>query len=189
MIDTYRKKVDRALADYQYACRQAEEEEKILQKAKKAESSTLEAQSILQTIAEHVQQEAHQQIADIVTRCLQAVFGEEEAYEFRIDFRQSRGKTEARLLFVRDGYEIDPMDASGGGVIDVAAFAVRLACLHLSAPQNRKLLVLDEPFKMLSKDYQPLVRELLESLSKEMGVQIILVTHSELLSVGKVIEL
>lgn len=187
-IDQIRRKVDHAMANYTHARRQAEEEQQRLDEAKQLESNTLEAQGILQSIAEHVQQQAHEQIADIVSRCLEAVFGE-DAYEFKIDFRQSRGKTEARLLFVRDGHEIEPMDASGGGVIDVAATGLRIACLVLTRPPCRRLLVLDEPWKHLSADYRPAMREIVQSLSKEMGVQFIIVTHSDEFTMGKVIRL
>lgn len=164
------------------------EQEAVKELSTKVED-TLAAQKIVQEVAEKVQQTAHKRIADVVTRCLKAVFGEEEAYEFRINFSQKRGKTEAELVFVRDGMEVDPYDGSGGGVIDVAAFALRLACLMLSLPKRRKLLVLDEPFRFLSVDYRPQVRALLELLAKDMGIQILMVTHAPDLVCGKVIEL
>ena len=148
-----------------------------------------QAQKILQAAAEAVQQQAHRRLASVVTRCLKAVFGEEDAYEFRIRFEQKRGKTEAQLLFARDGMEVDPVDAAGGGVIDVAAFALRTACLLLTVPPKRRLLVLDEPFKMLSRTYRARVRQLLITLAEEMSLQIIMVTHSEELIAGKVVEL
>lgn len=190
MINTskLRKKVDGLLADYRYQVRQVRQEQESLMDAKRQVSRVEAAQKIVQGIAETIQEQAHQQIASIVTRCLEAVFGP-EAYEFKIAFEQKRGKTEARLLFVRDGMEIDPLFAAGGGVIDVAAFALRLACLLLARPQPRKLLVLDEPMKMLSADYHQPMRELLMRLSKELGVQIIMVTHASGLRIGKVIEL
>ena len=82
------------------------------------------------------------------------------------------------------------MTESGGGAIDVASFALRVACLMLSRSQPRKILILDEPFKMISRDHnRQRVRELIETLSKEMGIQIILITHDPELTIGKVIEL
>ena len=85
--------------------------------------------------------------------------------------------------------EVDPMTASGGGVVDVASFALRLSCLVLSKPPINRILILDEPFKFLSEDYRERVRILLETLSKEMKTQIILVTHIEELKTGRMIEL
>lgn len=147
----------------------------------------IEAQQIVQEAAKQVQQKAHEQIASIVSRCLETVFS--EPYEFKIHFEQKRGKTEARLAFVRDGLEVDPITGAGGGVVDVASFALRLACLLLAQPPKRKFLCLDEPFRFLSKEFQPRVRGLLESLSKDLGIQILFTTHNTELQVGKIIRL
>lgn len=187
MIES-RKKLDRFLQDYQHAKRSAKEEAVVLEEAKQHVANVLEAQRLVQGVAEAVQHQAHQRIASVVSRCLEAVFGE-EAYAFKIHFEQKRGKTEARLAFVRGDIEVAPCDGAGGGVVDVAAFALRLACLILSRPQRRRLLVLDEPFRFLSREYRPRVRDLLLTLSREMGAQIIMVTHAEDLVTGKVVEL
>ena len=146
-----------------------------------------EAQQILQAVVQTVQREIHTRVASVVCRCLEAVF--DEPYEFRIHFERKRGQTEARLVFVRDGAEIDPISASGGGVVDVASFALRLACLMLTRPPVRRLVVLDEPFKFVSKGYRPAVRAMLETLSTEMGVQFVVVTHIDELRTGTVIDL
>ncbi len=187
-LQQHRKRIDLSLTNYKYACDSLRMDEKTLREVKDKEKATLEAQEILQGIAKEVQQAAHTQISSVVTRCLEAVFGD-EAYQFKIDFKQARGKTEARLLFVRDGEEIEPIDSTGGGVIDVASFALRLSCLILSRPARRRVLIMDEPWKFLSRDYQPLMRDMMEVLSEELGVQFIIVTHSDLIKCGKVISL
>ena len=146
-----------------------------------------EAQQIVQAVAETVQEEAHERIAGVVSRCLAAVF--DEPYEFHIRFERARGRTEAHLVFIREGMEINPIDASGGGVIDVAAFALRLSCLMLARPARRRILVLDEPFKFVSADRRGKVRIMLEGLAKDMGVQFIMVTHIPELQCGSIIEL
>jgi len=140
---------------------------------------------VIRTAAVKVQQTVHDQIASVVTRCLAAVF-EADAPEFRIVFEKKRGKTQARLVFVQDGKEIDPQDGDAGGLLDVAAFALRLAALRLAVPRPRQLLVLDEPFRMLSKDYSERAAALLLALSKELGIQIVMVTHNENFKVGTV---
>ncbi len=145
-----------------------------------------EAQGIAQVVAQQVQQEAHNQIAGVVTKCLEAVF--DEPYEFKIHFEKKRGRTEASLIFERDGLEIDPLTASGGGVVDVAAFALRLSCIMLSKPTLRRVLIMDEPFKFISDEFKERVRILLETLSKDMGVQFIMVTHIDELKTGNIIE-
>lgn len=185
-LPEHRRKADLLLADYKHAARSFKEERQALQDAERTLSDALEARKLLQIVAETVQKAAHQAVAGIVTRCLQTVFGE-ESYVFKIDFRGARGKTEARFLLCRDGNEIDPMDAAGGGVVDVVSFALRLVALILTKPSKRRLLCLDEPFRFLSQEYRPAVAELVQELAKELDVQFILVTHSEELMIGEVI--
>ena len=183
-----RRKVDQLLASYQHAKRKVKEEKAELVRCRKHVESVVQAQQLLQEVAETIQQSAHHQIAAVVSKCLETVFGE-NAYQFKINFRKARGKTEAELLFVRDGMEIDPVDASGGGIVDVASFALRFACLLLASPRKRRLILADEPFKHLSHQYRPRVRELLMTLANEFNMQIVFVTHSRELVCGKVIEI
>ena len=152
-----------------------------------AHKANKEAHVAIQQVATSIQQKAHDRIAAIVTRCLKTVF--EEDLEFRIFFETKANRTEARLAFVKDGKEVDPMEESGGGLVDVAAFAVRLSCLLLAKPPLRKLLILDEPFRFLSREYRERMKDLLLTLSSELGVQFIIVTHIEEFRVGTVVEL
>src|SRR5690606_22331285 len=122
-----------------------------------------------------------------VTRCLQSIF--DKPYEFQIKFLQKRGRTEAQMVFVRDGQEIDPLTASGGGVIDVAAFALRMASLMLSRPTPRRIIILDEPFKFVSEGRRPQIRQLLEELSEQTGFVFLMTTHIPELELGDVIRI
>jgi DNA repair exonuclease SbcCD ATPase subunit len=146
-----------------------------------------EAHALIQLVAQAVQQEAHQQIAGVVSQCLESVF--DDPYEFQIGFDRKRGRTEAELLFVREDIKVDPLTGSGGGAVDVAAFALRLACLVLSRPAIRPLLVLDEPWKHLSTRYRPRLRVLVQKLAEDFGVQFVIVTHSDEFKIGKIVDL
>jgi DNA repair exonuclease SbcCD ATPase subunit len=144
--------------------------------------------SIFQSICVQVQTAVHHSVSDIVTRCLRAVFGE-DAYEFQIAFEQKRGKVEAEMQFIRNGNIYDPMTQSGGGVLDVAAFGLRLSALLLSSRRYRRVLILDEPFRFLSVEYRSQIRDLIETLSKELDFQFILVTHAKELEIGDVVQI
>lgn len=182
----WRKKVDRELGRYRHAKVQREREAAAVEELERREDALLEAQSLAQEVAQLIQSKAHARIAEIVTRCLQLF---EEPYEFRITFERKRGRTVAHLSFFLDGEEVDPLSASGGGCVDVAAFALRVACLILARPQLRRLLVLDEPFKMLSAEYRSAARALIESLATELGVQFVIVTHDPRLRTGTIFDL
>lgn len=192
MIDLY-KELQRKLNDkrttYKIIKSNYKQEKENLEKAKGRLSSAETARELVQEVAQKLQQAVHNQIAGIVSLGLKTVFS--EPYNFKINFEKKRGRTEARLIFERDGLELDPISAAGGGVIDVAAFTLRVACLSLSKPALRPTLILDEPFKNVSKTkgYLDQIPLLLEKLAEEMGLQIIMVTHIEELKVGKVIDL
>jgi len=184
---TYRSQINELLLEHRVTSDAVKFEKKNLFDVEDKQTYAEEAQNILQHISQAIQQEAHDRISDVVSRCLEAIF--DEPYTFKIKFERKRGKTEANLIFERNELEIDPLTASGGGVIDVAAFALRLACLILTRPNARRLLVLDEPFRFLSSEYRSRVKNLLETLSEEMNIQFIQVTHINALRCGKVIEI
>jgi DNA repair exonuclease SbcCD ATPase subunit len=163
------------------------EESRLYIQVKADVSAAKEAIEILQEAAQATQQRVHERISSFVSQALQIVFGDK--YEFRILFQSQRKQTEAKLELLYEGEPMDPLTSTGGGVVDVVAFALRLACLTLSRPAARKLLVLDEPFKFVSVDRLPAVRQMLEELSQQAGIQIVMVTHLPALAVGHVIEI
>jgi hypothetical protein len=189
-VSDHRKQLDRLLAERNHAARLVREEKSILNRTERRITVMEESQSILQGIAKTIQQSAHKQISCVVTQCLRSVM-REDVYDFRIDFVEKRGKTEAKLIFFRNGIDFcDPLNEVPGGVIDLAAFALRIACLMLSRPRLRKVLILDEPYKFLNgEDYQEQVKGMLEELSQKLGIQFIIITDDPWLKVGKVIEL
>lgn len=173
--------------ELEFARRDVRAEKAELNAARQDHEHAVQAQSLIASMAKEVQQQVHKRISAVVSSCLAAVF--DDPYELKIDFEQKRGRTEARLKFSRDGNDVSPMDASGGGAVDVAAFALRAACLVLHRPRLRRLLVLDEPFKFVSEGFQPAIRSMLEQISRDLKIQIIMVTHNEAYETGKVIEL
>lgn len=181
------KRAGELAAERQHVRRRLKEETTALAEAEARVAAALEATKVVQQVAETVQAQAHARIAQVVTRCLSAVF--EDPYEFRILFEQKRGRTEARLVFVDGEQELDPLTAVGGGVVDIAAFALRLAALLLHQPPLRRILIADEPFRFVSAEYRDRVRVLLENLHAELGVQFIIVTHITELETGTVVRL
>lgn len=189
MLQNYRSKVNKLLAEYEHAKRQVVDEKRSLIDARKIEADLGESQKFVQAVAEQVQNLAHQQVASIVTRCLKAVFND-DAYDFNIAFEQKRNKTEAKLSFGRNGMEFDPCSSTGGGAVDVASFGLRLVSLLLNRPAKRRLLVLDEPFsRVRGSEYQENVNEMLPTLARELDVQIVCVGDTWLDTDGKIVEL
>lgn len=153
-----------------------EKQNKIL---KKDLINTEQAQIILQTVARQTQQQLEFHISEMVTLALSSVF--KDNYEFKIEFIEKRGKTEAELWFLKEGKKINPrMD--GGGIIDIAAFALRLSLWKLLKTKTRNTFFLDEPFKHLKGlEENKKVIQMIKMLSDKLNLQIIMV-HDERVS-------
>lgn len=165
-----------------------DEAEEMIEKKEQEIELLEQTQADCQIVASSIQQVAHKQIARIVEKCLSTIF--DEPYKFEIVFERKRGKTEAKPVFIRDGQVIDkPLKGSGGGAIDIAAMALRLASIILTKPKQRKILILDEPFKFVSQRYRKNIAQMLKELSEGYGIQIIMVTHVEELKIGTIYQL
>jgi DNA repair exonuclease SbcCD ATPase subunit len=139
-----------------------------------------QARELIRIAGETTQRGLSYHISEITSLALEAVF--DSPYELTTTFVQRRNKTECDLLFTRDGNTVDPMDASGGGAVDVAAFALRVASWSMMNPRLRNTIILDEPMKNLSKDMQDKASLMLKEVSKKLGVQFLIVTHEEQLA-------
>ncbi len=141
---------------------------------------TKHAQSIIQIVAQKTQKDLEYRLSGLVDLALKAIF--EHPYKLKIEFVLRRGKTECDIFFEKNNKIYDPLYCSGGGVIDVVAMALRVAIWSLT--QSRNVLILDEPFRFLSKEYQEKASFMLKELSKKLNLQIIMVSHSDSLIEG-----
>lgn len=147
--------------------------------AMKSELETAEkARVIIQEVGLKTQAQLQFHISDITSLALTAVF-DSDAYELRASFVQRRNQTECDLLFVRDEQEIEPLEASGYGAVDVASFALRVVSWSMQHPRLRNTIILDEPFRFLSTNYQSAASRMIKELSTRLGLQFIIVTHEE----------
>ena len=140
----------------------------------------VEAIEVVRIVGEAAQGKLRFHVQDLVTTALEAVFGR-EAYQFRMDFQVARNRTECQLWLDREDTRIHPLRGAGGGVADVTSFALRLAAWSMQTPRSRPLLVLDEPFRWLSRDLQQLASAMLRELCGQLGVQVVAVTHEQAL--------
>lgn len=144
--------------------------------------STIEARALLQTAAEQIQKLVEAKMSSLVTSALNSVF--DEPYTFRVEFVKKRNNVECLLIFEKDGVVFDkPVDSIGGGALDVASFALRIAFHQII--KNQSTIFLDEPMKYLSENLHDKAGELMQKISEKLGVQLIIITHlSKLLPYG-----
>jgi len=185
-IETIGKLLDSKLQQLAVREQSLSEKEEKQKELEQSITDTLTAQKVAQVVAEETQRNLEEHISGVVTKAFQAIF--DDPYEFRVRFETKRGKTECNLFFVKNGQEVDPLSAAGGGTIDVASFALR--CAIWAMKPNRPVFILDEPFRFLSRDLQHKASAMLKLFSETLGVQIILISHiPEIIeSADKVIE-
>jgi len=138
--------------------------------------NALKARALIQEISQETQKELEFHISNLVTLAISIVFPDENI-NFVARFEKRRNKTECDLLFEEKGNEYKPLEGSGYGTVDIAAFALRLALWSLNP--TVEVMILDEPFRDVSPDLQDRVGEMVKTLSEKLGLQIIMVSHAE----------
>lgn len=139
-----------------------------------------QAREIIRAVGLETQQQLQFHVSDITSLALESVFN--DPYQLKMEFVQRRNKTECDLLFVKGDSELDPLTASGGGAVDVAAFALRIASWSMAHPRTRATIILDEPLRFLSADNQERASQMIKELSQRLGLQFIIVTHESVLA-------
>lgn len=176
-IKTIRKKLEQQKGQRQILLQQIARYQKEITELTEKRDNLEQARELIREAGLRTQQQLQYHISDITSLALSTVF--EDPYELKVDFVQRRNKTECDLLFVRDGKEIDPLEASGYGAVDVASFALRVASWSMQQPRTRNVIILDEPMRFLSEDRQPYAGKMVKELSERLGLQFIIVTHEE----------
>ena len=152
-----------------------------LREAKHSSRRTEKALVIMQEAAQMTQKELEWQISELCSLAMESVFA--DPYRVELEFVQKRNRTEAEIWFRKGGGErLRPLDASGGGPADVAAFALRVALWSMRRPRRHPVLFLDEPFRFLSRDLLPAAGEMVKEISQRLGLQIVMITHSPILA-------
>lgn len=139
-----------------------------------------QAREIVHEVGLKTQEQLQYHISDITSLALESVFN--SPYKLAVQFVKRRNKSECDLLFERDGNFIDPLTASGGGVVDVAAFALRVVSWSMENPHSRNAIILDEPLRFLSEDLQEKASMMIKELSDKLKLQFIIITHEPTLA-------
>lgn len=168
-----RQKVQEDRAALNYHKQRLDDIEKRTRRETRYETTLKKCRTILHNTALKVQKGVKEYLDKTVSMAEQTSF--EDPYQFEAIFETKHNETECRMVFKRNGKERDPLNSTGGGPVDVAAFALRATVLWLSG--GRVLLFLDEPFRNTSPDRIPYIINMLESVSKKMDIQIIMITN------------
>jgi DNA repair exonuclease SbcCD ATPase subunit len=115
-------------------------------------------------------------IEGLANTALKAIFTDRKLVFRIIGDKQKRGLY--YNLYVETDGTLTPLeDASGGGVYDIVSLSLRVSFLKFFEGSLRQTMLLDEPFKNLDQERVVLAVEWLKMISKQMGMQFIIVTH------------
>jgi DNA repair exonuclease SbcCD ATPase subunit len=179
MIENLHRTLIKAEAELAIAIRATSLNKIAIAKEKKWIELAQKTKAVLIKVGEETQKEVKKYIEDTVTFALQTVFGNE--YHFVVDFRyDKRDQSEVNFFLSKNGKLYEPRkDTTSGGAVDICAFSLRMILYSLEEPDPVPILILDEPFKNVSKGYIPLVSEMVKELSKLLKLQLIISTHTD----------
>lgn len=173
-IRDFRKKVDDLKAEKRLLGEKVQEEKDKLESLLEDSKDLDQARYLIQEAALKTQGILKVHLTAISTTALQVVFPDKDL-DFRVTFETKRGRTEAVLEVGEDGVYNSPLEGHGGGLVDVLSFALR--CAFWSISRNRCVMILDEPMKFLSRDLVPNAAEIIKTVSDDLGIQILMVSH------------
>lgn len=117
-------------------------------------------------------------VEELITSCLHEVF--DDTYSIEFEYGMKRSKTSVEVYSIRkceDGLVVRrQIDGIGGGVADAISLPLKLIVL-LNDPGLDRVFIIDEPGKHLSVNHVPKFANFLKTISKKLGVQIIMSSH------------
>jgi len=117
-------------------------------------------------------------IEKVVTEGFQTIFFDQDLYfESEVGPKYNKMSIDFFIRQVRNGVTVrgKPLDSFGGGPSSIASLILRV--ISLFRLQRFPLLLLDETLNAVSDHYIENTGSFLQTLSSEMGVPILLITH------------
>ncbi len=176
-LEQFRQEVSERKGKRDSYSEQLEKEKKKREEAVHHGEKLQEAQMLVQETAKKTQSELEYHVSHLVTESIQSVFNED--ISMILEFNSKRGSTEAEILLKdENGHKALPRNSDGAGTVDIMSFGLRMV-MYLLAESTSPIFILDEPFKKLNDPERKMHRrtaEIVDSLSHELGVQILIFT-------------
>ncbi len=131
--------------------------------------------NLLQGMEGAFQRNFQHSLAAIVSEGLSQVFG--ETLEVKIEASTRADMSAIHFRLIKNGNEEDIMEGQGGGYINIIAFLLRVLLILAARPLLRRLLVLDEPFAMVSPEFRHSTAEMVDALVERLDFQMIMITQ------------
>ena len=177
-----RSRYNQALGQLQMKQQERDKKQNELIQVKKDIEVWQQVQTLFSKVSEFARAQLKARIEETVTAALQAVF-ERDDIAFEIEMRTVNNQPSASWsissIYGDTEVKADPESAHGGGYVDIVSLALRLSLLELARPKPQGAILLDEPAKMVSREYLPNLAQFLKQYLIQTGRQGIMITHAE----------
>lgn len=146
------------------------------------ENVSQKASLFLQSLSDVTRTQVLDKISGIVTEALQTV--KDKNLEFRMYLSTERNAADLKMVVFDKitNEEYNVLESMGGGVADLISFILRTALLVKWTPSLSRVIIADESFKHVSVKDQEKVAEFIKLLCDKLGLQLILISHSDVIT-------
>lgn len=156
----------------------ANQQRKSAKLARQAQDIT-DATSFVEALINEHQEHTLQFLEDVTALLLKHTFGDD--YDFVLEAGVIYNKPAVTPKVLVGKQVLSLRGEVGGGVLDVVSLGMRLGRWAISTNKTAPTFILDEPTRFLSRNLQPLFAVALKELCDILGLQLIIITHSEAL--------
>lgn len=144
---------------------------------KREENTLIEsANRFLISFSESIRQKLKDKLESLVNMALKRVFPDKEM-KFMIVANPTKSNLHYDLYIDTDGNITSLYDSKGGGCLDIITLCLRISYLRMLRGSLRQTMILDEPFKNLDSTRLMLAIDWLKTISEEMKIQFLIITH------------
>lgn len=178
-VENYSQKVGRVQGEFSFLKEEIDKLENYKTKYIEDLERSKKAVEVLNMVQKVTRDKIKEGFENLVTHALKYIYSDD--YSFQLEFGKRGNLQELHFNIKTPDFEesVNPLDTSGGGVLDIVSLALRAVLIEVSIPKVEGFLILDENFKHLSKEYLENASEFLNELNKKLSRQLILITHQQ----------
>lgn len=176
-IDSLIKVVEKKKAELDYAKKEETKLTLIIKDKREEHDVLVQVAELFKSMGGMQQEDLLEKLESFVSYGLASVFG--SGYRFKTLCNYEGKDLRVDFRIETDDLETGVAEARGGGLVEVVGILLHLFFLMFKKDEAASFLVLDAGLLHLSDLYKRRMSQLLQELSNKLGVQILLLAHSE----------
>lgn len=152
-------------------------EKKNIEELKLQVQQLKDAIALMQTFSNSLRSDIVHKFEDLLTKGVRQVF--QKDYKIVIEFTNPANSVYAEFYVILPNGRKVTLGSEGGGLRDFVSILQRILYIILEPSMPSRILFLDENLKALDKERSPEAFKFISQLAKELGIQMVFVTHAE----------